>query len=77
MRARKSPGKNTASKANGKANGAANGHHSPFRVGRSRTGLGVFATEPIKKGSFIVEYTGPLLTNKERRALAAYLMSLK
>jgi SET domain-containing protein len=36
-----------------------------FRVGRSRTGLGVFATEPIKKNTYIVEYTGPLLTNAE------------
>jgi hypothetical protein len=41
------------SQGNGKLNGA----HA-FRVGRSRTGLGVFATEPIKKGTYIVEYTG-------------------
>ncbi len=33
----------------------------PFRVGRSRTGLGLFATKEIKKGSQIVEYKGPLL----------------
>ena len=25
----------------------------------------MFATEPIKKGTYIVEYTGPLLTNKQ------------
>ena len=37
----------------------------PFRVARSRTGLGVFATEPIRKNKYIVEYTGPLLTNKQ------------
>ena len=36
-----------------------------FRVGRSRTGLGVFATEPIRKNTYIVEYRGPLLTNAE------------
>src|SRR5205085_5008916 len=42
-----------------------NGAKYPFRIGRSRTGLGVFATEPIKKGKFIVEYTGPLLTNAQ------------
>jgi hypothetical protein len=42
-----------------------NGTTYPFRVGRSRTGLGVFATEPIKKGKFIVEYTGPLLDNEQ------------
>ena len=58
MSARKS------SKTNGKAKHELNGAHA-FRVGRSRTGLGVFATEPIRKGTFIVDYTGPLLTNKE------------
>ena len=42
-----------------------NGTKYPFRIGRSRTGLGVFATEPIKKGKFIVEYKGPLLTNEQ------------
>ncbi|MEA2930066.1 MAG: uncharacterized protein QOG38_2494 [Hyphomicrobiales bacterium] len=47
----------------------ANGAKYPFRVGRSRTGLGVFATEPIKKGKFIVEYTGPLLTNEQCEAI--------
>ena len=36
-----------------------------FRVGRSATGLGLFATAPIKKGEFIVEYDGPRLTNEE------------
>ena len=45
-------------KANGKS-------YKPFRVGRSRTGLGAFAIEPIKKGQFIAEYTGPLMTNKQ------------
>jgi SET domain-containing protein len=33
----------------------------PFRVGRSRTGLGLFATEPIRTGKFIIEYWGPLV----------------
>jgi hypothetical protein len=32
--------------------------HGPFRVGRSRTGLGLYATEPIRTGKFIVEYWG-------------------
>jgi SET domain-containing protein len=36
----------------------------PFRIGRARTGLGLFATEPIKKRSFIVEYKGPRLSNE-------------
>ena len=33
----------------------------PFRIGRSLTGLGLFATRPIKKKSRIVEYRGPIL----------------
>jgi hypothetical protein len=36
----------------------------PFRVGRSKTGLGLFATRPIKRRSRIAEYKGPLLPNK-------------
>jgi hypothetical protein len=36
----------------------------PFRIGKSRTGLGLFATEPIKKGSRVVEYTGRKIGNK-------------
>ena len=32
-----------------------------YRVGRSRTGLGLFALKPIKKGDRIIQYTGPLL----------------
>jgi uncharacterized protein len=37
----------------------------PFRVGRSRTGLGLFATEPIRKGKFIIEYWGELVRWKD------------
>jgi SET domain-containing protein len=36
----------------------------PFRIGRARTGLGLFATKPIKKNSRIAEYKGPLLDFK-------------
>src|SRR4051794_24397164 len=36
----------------------------PYRIGRSRTGLGLFATKPIKKGSKIIRYFGPLLDSK-------------
>jgi SET domain-containing protein len=43
----------------------------PFRVGRSRTGLGLFATEPIKKRAFIVEYTGRRLTTAQAEKLEA------
>jgi uncharacterized protein len=42
-----------------------------FRVGRSRTGLGLFATEPIKKKAFIVEYGGRRLSNEEADKLEA------
>jgi SET domain-containing protein len=37
----------------------------PFRIGRSRTGLGLFATRPIKKKSRIAEYKGRLLDKKQ------------
>jgi SET domain-containing protein len=37
----------------------------PFRVGRAVTGLGLFATRPIRKRSRIVEYKGPLLRTKD------------
>ena len=36
----------------------------PFRIGRAVTGLGLFATKPIKKRSRIAEYKGPLLDFK-------------
>ena len=39
----------------------------PYRVGRSRTGLGLFATKPIKKGAKIVRYFGPLLDCKKKK----------
>lgn len=39
----------------------------PFRVGRSKTGLGLFATQPIKKGTKIVRYFGPLLDSKKKK----------
>jgi SET domain-containing protein len=37
----------------------------PYRVGRSRTGLGIFAIKPIKKKQWIAEYKGKLITSKE------------
>jgi uncharacterized protein len=39
----------------------------PYRVGRSRTGLGLFATQPIKKGAKIVRYFGPLLDSRKKK----------
>jgi hypothetical protein len=44
---------------------AARHQSGPFRVGRSRTGLGLFATEPIRKGRFIIEYWGKLVRWKD------------
>src|SRR3974390_3428283 len=41
----------------------------PFRIGRSNTGLGLFATKPIKERARIVEYKGRLLTTKEAEIL--------
>ncbi len=43
----------------------------PFRVGRSLTGLGLFATRPIRKRSRIAEYKGPLLATKAANKLEA------
>lgn len=41
--------------------------NKPYRVGRSATGLGLFATKPIKKGSKIIRYFGPLLDSKKKK----------
>src|SRR6478735_1813705 len=41
--------------------------NKPYRVGRSRTGLGLFATKPIKKGTKIVRYFGPILDSKKKK----------
>ncbi len=38
----------------------------PYRIGRSRTGLGLFATKAIKKGTRIVRYFGPLLDSRKK-----------
>jgi SET domain-containing protein len=42
-----------------------------FRIGRSRTGLGLFATAPIEPRAFIVEYKGRRLTTAEADKLEA------
>ena len=39
----------------------------PYRVGRSRTGLGLFATRKIKKGAKIARYFGPLLDSRKKK----------
>ena len=37
----------------------------PFRVGRAKTGLGLFATEAIRKGRTVVEYRGRRITAEQ------------
>jgi hypothetical protein len=41
--------------------------NKPYRVGRSPTGLGLFATKPIKKGTKIIRYFGRLLDSKKKK----------
>src|ERR1700681_229644 len=41
--------------------------NKPYRVGRSRTGLGLFATKPIRKGAKIVRYFGPFLDCRKKK----------
>lgn len=41
--------------------------NKPYRIGRSRTGLGLFATKPIKKGTRIIRYFGPLLDSRKEK----------
>jgi len=41
--------------------------NKPYRVGRSRTGLGLFATKPIKKGAKIIRYKGRLLDSRKKK----------
>ena len=51
-----------------------------FRVGRSVTGLGLFAIKPIKRGAYIATYRGRRITTEEadRRAArgASYMFEL-
>lgn len=48
-----------------------------YQVKRSSAGLGIFATVPIKKGAFIMEYVGPLLNDEQANKKAGkYLFSL-
>jgi SET domain-containing protein len=54
---------------------------APYRVGRSRTGLGLFATAPIKRRAVIVEYSGPRIPTaeahaRERRGRSKYIFEI-
>lgn len=44
---------------------------SKYRVGRSRTGLGLFASKPFRKREYIVTYRGPLVANAEAERMEA------
>ena len=47
------------------------------RVGRSSAGLGLYALDPIKKGSFIIEYYGPIMNEEESDRIGGkYLFSI-
>jgi hypothetical protein len=53
----------------------------PFRIGRSNTGLGLFATDPIARGDVIVTYGGKRIPTKtarekERRSGAKYMFEI-
>ncbi|MCA9364227.1 SET domain-containing protein-lysine N-methyltransferase [Candidatus Kaiserbacteria bacterium] len=50
---------------------------SQVRVGRSSAGLGLFATQPIAKGDFVIEYTGEKISSDEAdRRGGKYLFTL-
>ncbi len=38
----------------------------PYRIGRSKTGLGLFATKPIKRGTRIIRYKGTMLDCRKK-----------
>ena len=49
-----------------------------FSIKRAAAGLGLFAQEPIQKGTRIIEYTGPLVSNEEveRRKAGKYFFGV-
>jgi hypothetical protein len=53
----------------------------PFRIARSRTGLGLFATQPISKRALVVEYSGTRISTrtaqeKDRERANKYLFEI-
>jgi len=44
---------------------------SKFRIGRARTGLGLFATQPYRKREYVATYRGRKLANPEAERLEA------
>ena len=51
-----------------------------YRIGRAVTGLGMFATKPIRRGDYIATYRGPLISTEEADRMekrgATYLFTL-
>jgi len=48
-----------------------------YAIKRTRSGLGLFAVEPIARGQRIIEYTGPLISNEEyERRYGKYFFSV-
>ena len=45
--------------------------NKPYRIARSRTGLGLFATKAIRKGSKIIRYFGPILDSRKKKVGSA------
>jgi SET domain-containing protein len=55
--------------------------NKPYRIGRARTGLDLFAAIPIGKGDIIVEYTGERISTRiakelDRRRANKYLFEI-
>jgi SET domain-containing protein len=62
-------------------NAVARQDRKPFRVGRSQTGLGLFATREIGKGERIIEYRGRRIPTRlaqelDRRRANKYLFEI-
>jgi SET domain-containing protein len=53
----------TASRRPARTAAASKRSGKPYRVGRSATGLGLFATAPIERGAFIIAYKGRRINN--------------
>jgi uncharacterized protein len=70
---RKTSGRKTSGRKTSRRPSAKTPHKTPrkYCVGRSATGLGLFATVPIDKGAFIVTYRGRRITNAEAERLEA------
>ena len=46
------------------------------RVGRGISGLGLYAEEPIKKGTFVIEYYGPITREEDIKRDSKYLFTV-